>query len=345
MISYYNRIVQCDLQAIYEENLDWREFERKAILVTGATGLIASYITNFLLFLKREKKMDIKIFVLCRTPHKSDLLYKDAIANGEVTPIYQDVCDLIEIKNVDYIFHLAGNASPYYILNDPVGIIRANVQGTMNVLELARRCKAKVFFASTREVYGEVKGVTRLKENSFGILDSMSPRSCYPESKRAAESLLISYFGQYGVPVYIARIAHTYGPGMNVNNDGRVMSDLIGNALQGEDIVLKSNGEALRAFCYVSDTVSACMYIILKGKSGEAYNLSNETEEISIKNLAEIISSQVGTNVILEDSQTPNAYCNYVRVGLDTSKLEELGWTPQVSLGDGIKRTINYDNK
>lgn len=342
MTNYNNSLIQNDLHRIYEENLNWLEFEGKSVLITGATGLIASYISYFFLFLKRKKNINIHLFILCRNQQKAEMLFGDSIDTGDILPIFQDVCEPINSSGFDYIFHLAGNASPYYILNDPVGIIKANVQGTLNVLELARKSNAKVFFASTREVYGEVKGISRLNETSFGCIDCMKPRSCYPESKRIAESLLVSYYHQYGIPIYIARIAHTYGPGMNTINDGRIMSDLIGNAQRGEDIVLKSNGEAKRAFCYVSDTVAGCLYVVLNGAEGEAYNLSNEKEEISIRDLAGLIASQVNTEVKYEISESNNAYCNYLRVGLDTTKLEELGWIPKVLLEEGIIRTIKY---
>lgn len=342
MITYSK--IEKDLIKIYEENLNWNAFAGCSVLITGATGFIASYLTMFFLYLKRENGIDVKITILCRTKEKAISIFGDAIYSGEVLALYQDVCEAIPYSNYDYIFHLAGNASPFYIKNDPVGIIQANVKGTNNVLELAKRCNAKVFYASTREVYGKVEGLSLLSETDFGEIDCMDLRSCYPESKRLAETMLHSFYFQYKVQVYIARIAHTYGPGITTINDGRIMSDLIGNALNRQDIVLKSRGEALRAFCYITDTVAGFFYIILKGNAGEAYNLSNEKEEISIKKLAELIASHSKTSVKYDLNSSTNVYCNYTRVGLDTKKLEQLGWSPKVKLTNGIVNTIDYDN-
>jgi nucleoside-diphosphate-sugar epimerase len=337
----YNTTLNNDLQRIYEENLNWNEFSGKNVLITGATGLIASYLTSFFIYLKQEKGINVAIYALCRTKEKALSIFGSAIASGDVEFLYQDVCQPIPFHQYDYIFHLAGNASPYFIKKDPVGIIKANVEGTLNVLELAKKCNAKVFFASTREVYGKVNGLSILSETDFGEIDCMDSRSCYPESKRLAETMLHSFYIQHNVQVYIARIAHTYGPGMSTLNDGRIMSDLLGNALRKENILLKSKGDALRAFCYVSDTVSAFMFILLKGKTGEAYNLSNEREEICIKDLAELIATLSKTKVQYDIKDNTGAYCNYQRVGLDTSKIEGLGWEPKVKLCDGIVYTLN----
>ena len=142
--------------------------------------------------------------------------------------------------------------------------------------------------------------------------------------------------------VYVARIAHTYGPGMQIENDGRIMADLIGNAVRGEDIVLKSKGEALRAFCYLSDAISGILTIMMSGEPGEAYNLSNETEEISILQLAELMVklSEGKSQLKFDIPPTNTGYCNYQRVALDSRKINVIGFRPQVPLKEGIRRTI-----
>ena len=223
--------------------------------------------------------------------------------------------------------------------------MKSNLLGTINILELAREKDVKkVLFASTREVYGENKTEDSLSEKSFGNIDCMDNRSCYPESKRAAETLCKSYYLQFGVNFNVARIAHTYGPGMKLENDGRVMADLLACAINGKNIILKSKGDALRAFCYINDTICGLFKIMLKGRESEAYNLANETEEISILRLAELIISIVPhKNLQVEfqiSKEQQNAYCNYKRVKMDTKKLYSLGWVPTISLKDGIERTI-----
>lgn len=343
MISFHHPIVSEDLAQICSTRTDWTRFAGKTVMITGATGMLATYLTYFFLYLKKEQKIDLRLIILCRTERKAKALFGEQFDNGDMELLLQDICDPLTLTDkVDYIFHLAGNASPKYINTDPVGIITANIIGTRNVLELARKSGSKVFFASTREVYGANEGKLLLDEDSFGYINPMDNRSCYPESKRAAETLLRSYFNQYGVEVYVARIAHTYGPGMQIENDGRIMADLIGNAVRGEDIVLKSKGEALRAFCYLSDAISGILTIMMSGEPGEAYNLSNETEEISILQLAELMVklSEGKSQLKFDIPPTNTGYCNYQRVALDSRKINVIGFRPQVPLKEGIRRTI-----
>ena len=345
MFEYKNMVVQEDLKQMAEEHLDWHQFDGKTILVTGATGMLATYISFFLLYLKEEKGIDLKLIALCRTKSKAETIFKEFLNKPYFNLVIQDVCDPIQCDGgIDYIFHLAGNASPHFINTDPVGIVKSNMLGTFNVLELAKeKHTSKVVFASTREVYGKNEKENSLRETSFGTIDPMENRSCYPESKRAAETIFRSYFLQYGINFNALRIAHSYGPGMNLHSDGRVMADLMGNVVDGKDIELKSSGEALRAFCYITDAVTGLFYAALKGEAGEAYNLANETEEISIRDLARMLVSlrkEKDLKVVFNIPETNSGYCNYKRVGLNTQKIESLGWRPTVSLKDGCQKTI-----
>lgn len=343
MIVFKKQIVQEDLAQICKTELDWREFDEKTVLIAGATGMLAVYLTYTFLYFKEHYGIEVRVIALCRTKSKAENIFKEFLNKPYFTLLLQDVCEPIQYEGkIDYIFHLAGNASPHFINTDPVGIMKTNLLGTINVLELAKVKGSKVFFASTREVYGRNENARSLDENAFGVINPMENRSCYPESKRAAESLMRSYYLQYGVQTFLARIAHSYGPGMKIDNDGRIMSDLIGNVVRGEDIVLKSTGEALRAFCYVTDAITGIFYIILKEKPGEAYNLSNETEEITIKNLAMKLASLSNgkSKVVFQIPKENSGYCNYKRVGLDTRKLMGIGWVPSVKLLEGLKKTI-----
>ena len=345
MFEYKNMVVQEDLKQMAEDHLDWHQFDGKTILVTGATGMLATYISYFLLYLKEEKGIDLKLIALCRTKSKAEKVFKNFLDKPYIQLLLQDVCEPIQYDgSIDYIFHLAGNASPHFINSDPVGIVKSNMLGTFNVLELAKeKHTSKVVFASTREVYGKNEKENSLTETSFGTIDPMENRSCYPESKRAAETIFRSYFLQYGVNFNALRIAHSYGPGMNLHSDGRVMADLMGNVVDGKDIELKSTGEALRAFCYITDAVTGIFYAVLKGKPGEAYNLANETEEISIHDLAQMLVSlrkDKSLKVVFNIPESNTGYCNYKRVGLNTCKIESLGWQPAIGLKDGCQRTL-----
>lgn len=333
-----------DLQSISEADLPWRELDGKTVLITGATGMLASYVTELLLYLHEHAGINITVIALCRNRQKAEQYFGSYLAKSYFHLLIQDVCTPIAYGGkVDYVFHLAGNASPYFINSDPVGIMKCNLLGTINVLEYARKCHTiKVIFASTREVYGKNEEAELLDEQAFGTLNPLDDRSCYPESKRAAETLLKSYYLQYGVNFNTIRIAHSYGPTMKLENDGRVMADLMGDVVAGRDIMLKSSGEAVRAFLYITDAVAGMFTVLFHGEPAMAYNLANETEPISIKDLAHMMATLREDKkikvVVSEGGQ--KGYCTYRRTALDTSAIEQLGWKPQISLKEGINRVL-----
>lgn len=337
------------MQRMSEAKLPWRELDGKTVLVTGATGMLASYVTWLLLYLHEHAGINVSVVALCRNRQRAEQYFGSYIRKPYFHLLIQDVCEPIVYEGkVDYVFHLAGNASPYFINSDPVGIMKCNLLGTMNVLEYARDCQTKkVVFASTREVYGKNEEAERLNEQAFGTLDPLEDRSCYPESKRAAETLLKSYYLQYGVNFNAIRIAHSYGPTMQLENDGRVMADLMGDVVAGRDIVLKSSGEAIRAFLYISDAVEGMFTILFRGETAKAYNLANETEPISIKDLAHMLAASRADKkiqvVVSEGGQ--KGYCTYRRTALDTMAIEQLGWKPQISLKEGINRVLQFNSK
>ena len=338
---YSNNIVQEDLRRMATPEL-CDALDNKTVMVAGATGMLATYITFFLCFLRNEYGVNVTIVALCRTKSKADSLYAEFYREEWFTLLLQDICEPIRYEgNVDYIFHLAGNASPYFIKNDPVGIVKSNLLGTFNILEFAKDRHIKnLLFASTREVYGKNEDKESLKETDFGTFDCLEPRACYPESKRAAETICQAYCLQHGVPFCAVRIAHSYGPGMNLRNDGRVMADLMSNAVDGKDIILKSDGTAERAFCYITDAVSAMFLVLINGGKGKAYNIANETEPITIGDLAHRLAEISGVKVVFDiPQQQSNAYCNYRRSGLDCHEVAALGWNAMVSLEEGLMNT------
>ena len=340
---FENSIVKDDLKMIISEKIDFEKLRNKTFLITGANGLIASYYTYTLMYLNDIKHLNIKILLLVRNKKKTE---QNIGKRDDVIILEQDVCDKIDyIDNIDYIIHMASSSNPKTIIEKPVDIIKSNVLGTLNILNLAKTHKSEVLFTSTREVYGAMdKNVEKISEEDFGKLNFYELRACYPESKRLAETLILSYAYQYNIKYKIVRIAHTYGPGMNINSDGRIMSDLLEAVVNKKDIVLKSNGEAIRAFCYIVDTIRALFYITLDNNENEVYNVSNETEEISVKDLAyklkEIFNDR-NINVKFQIENDNRKYVSFKRVKLDTKKLEKLGWKPIISLEEGVKRTVN----
>lgn len=342
MALYHHQQVQQDLKELLQQNVPWQQLQNKTVLITGATGMLASYLGFMLLFLNEQLKLNIKPIFLARSQHKLSLVYGEALAGAHC--LIQDICEPVRYDGViDYVVHAAGPASPYAIKHNPVGIIQANVQGTLQVSELARQHQTiNILFVSTREVYGAVEAKECLHEQDMGWIDPLDPRDCYPESKRLAEALLMAYHTQYQIRFNTVRLAHSYGPGMQLENDGRVMADLMNDAVQGRDIQLNSTGEAERAFCYVTDAVSGLLRVMLQGKPCHAYNLANEQEPTMVRDLAHLLQRLTGKNkdVLLQSKGTTTAYTTYKRTALDTSKLRELGWQPYVSLTEGLIRTL-----
>lgn len=343
MLNYRHPLVQNDLQFLKQASVHWELLKNKTILITGATGLIASWLSFMLIYLNEKNNYNIKLILLARNKKKLE----EAFGNESLNMLYkvQDVCEKITVNsNLDYIFHAAGAASPYDIVHNPAGIAKTNTLGTLNVLEVARSANTqKVIFTSTREVYGKVEGKDLITEKDMGIIDPLDSRSCYPEGKRMAETLMKSFSLQYGIKFNTLRIAHVYGPGMQLQNDGRVMADFLKDALNKEDIQIKSNGTAVRSFCYITDAAEAFFRILIYGKNNQAYNIANESEPVTLLDLAHRIQAITKNNksVHIISNQNPEpGYCNYKRTGLNTSKTESLGWKPKVSLSEGINRTI-----
>lgn len=345
MISLTHPIVEEDIRGILEADLDWRSLYGKTVLVTGATGMLASYFCFVLVGLNRYFDAGITIIALARDQEKLKVAFGETPDMFGVHYLVQDVCDdLAWADTVDYVFHAAGAASARAIVENPVGIINANVLGTRNVLELARsRGTQRVLFASTREVYGAVLDKDSITESDMGSLDPLDPRSCYPESKRAAESLLMAYANQYRVPFNVARIAHSYGPGMAIADDGRVMADFMNDAVNGRDIHLNSTGEAERAFCYVADAVEGLFRILLMGESNTAYNIANEFGAIRVVDLASKLQliANTGKGVTIEGKNNNAGYTNYRRIPLCVDRLTKLGWEGHTSLDVGLARTLS----
>lgn len=339
-------IIGQDLREIFR-SFDWTNFKDKTILITGANGHIASYLVYSLAYANTHGNLGAKLIVNSRNGRKLHDSFAHLYNKDWFCPVVSDVCELnTEASAIDYVFHFAGNASPYFISHDPVGILSTNILGTFRVCELSKKYTGcKVIFASTREVYGENTEVQTLDVSSFGRLDPLDPRSCYPESKRAAEAVIEAYHRQYDVKYGILRIAHCYGPGMKLNNDGRVMSDFLNFACNKEDIILNSSGKALRSFIYITDAIKAIL-LVASQPENTVVNLSNETEELSVLNLARLIADLAGDiHVTTKIAQDSALYTNYKRIPLDCTQLERLGWKPEVNLRTGLERTLSYFSK
>ncbi|MDR0560143.1 MAG: NAD-dependent epimerase/dehydratase family protein [Prevotellaceae bacterium] len=349
-LSYYNPVVQNDLDEIIAGNFLWNRLKHKSVLITGINGMLAACMVYTLFHLNKKLNLNVKITGLARNREKAEQLFSAMLDDINFEFLFQDVNEPLNCQqNIDFIIHAAGSASAFAIVNDPVGTVKANTVGTFNIMELARQKRAeKVLFTSSREVYGRTENIPIISETDFGAIDPLESRSCYPESKRMAEAVLKAYQKQFGINFVSVRIAHAYGPGMKLENDGRIMSDLMSNIINNQDITLKSTGEALRSFCYITDAVKAIFLTLLEGKNGEAYNIANETEEISINDLAALMITlrpEKKLKIKYEIPKKMEGYLNYRRTPLNTDKIERLGWQPTISLKEGIERTLNSFEK
>lgn len=339
-----NPIVKEDLKFITSSDNPWNNLEGKTILISGANGFLPSFMVKTILYLN-ENLFENKTKIIALVRNKNKAIKRFPQRNDDLTFHVHDICKPFKIESdVDFIVHAASQASPKYYNQDPVGTLCPNLIGTYQLLELARKNDLESFlFFSSGEVYGEtLKFPTR--ENEYGYLDPTDIRSCYAESKRMGENMCVSWFKQYDVPTKIIRPFHTYGPGMSLD-DGRVFADFVSNIVNHENIVMKSSGEACRAFCYLADAIAGFFTVLFKGENGESYNVGNDKGEVSIKDLAQRLVElypEYGLKVIKKTRKDINYLESKItRNSPDISKIRSLGWEPYYSIEDGFKRTID----
>lgn len=345
---FENQIIYEDMLSI-EKRTDLKQLRNATVFVTGASGMLASYLVLFLIWLNERHSYDIKIYAGVRHPSKAEARF-GVYSQRNYFHLYTDDVNLPVTLNVkvDYIIHAASLASPQFYGSNPVETILPNVIGTNELLKFSERCKVKAFlFFSSGAVYGEMTDVDKIRENDIGYLDYCALGSAYGESKRCGEALSLAYFREYGIPVKIVRINHTYGPTLDLNNDRRAFSEFVKNVIHHENIILKSDGHEKRAFCYLSDATVAFFKILLCGKAGEAYNLVNEKEFISIKELAELLialSPQKDLSIVYQPREE-KGYLNLAQTSAiccSSEKLRALGFEPLISAAEGFKRTIKF---
>jgi UDP-glucuronate decarboxylase len=301
------------------------------ILVTGGAGFIGSHLVEFLLKEGHE--------ILCLdnyfTGSKENLLHLRDQPRLEM--IRHDVVEPVMLE-IDQIYHLACPASPVHYQYNPVKTIKTNVLGTLHMLGLAKRVKARILLASTSEIYGDPLEHPQ-REEYWGNVNCLGPRSCYDEGKRVAETLMMDYHRQNRVDIRIARIFNTYGPRMALN-DGRVVSNFIVQALSGQDITIYGEGRQTRSFCYVSDLVAGLVSLMNCEEQTEPVNLGNP-EEFTIMELAHKVLALTQSASTLVHKPLPAD--DPVRRRPDISRAKDkLGWQPKVLLEEGLKATIPY---
>ncbi len=337
-----------DINVAAQQCIGLAALENRNILVTGASGLIGSFIVDMLMYIFEEMNVHISICVLGRNKERLEMRFRSHTAKSNFHIIQHDITKPLSTENrFDYIIHAASNAHPVAFANDPVGTMLGNLLGTQYLLDYAWRHGTKrTLYVSSGEVYGQgAQDVLRFDETYSGYVDSMTSRACYPNSKRATETLCAAYASQFHADVVVARPCHIYGA-CTTDGDNRASAQFINNVINGQDIVLKSPGQQLRSYCYIADCASALLTILLRGETANAYNVANIESEVTILQLAETIARLSGRKVVFEQPEDAEkaGYSKVSRSVLNAQKLEALGWKAVYSLDEGIGQTISIRN-
>jgi UDP-glucuronate decarboxylase len=303
----------------------------KRVLVTGGAGFLGSHLCDRLVA-DGDHVVCLDNFFTGTRDNVAHLL-----SNPRFELVRHDVEHPLTME-VDEIYHLACPASPIHYQRNPVRTIRTAVQGTLHLLDVARESSARILIASTSEIYGDPSQHPQT-ESYWGNVNPVGPRACYDEGKRCAESLAVSYARQYGTQVRIARIFNTYGPRLH-QADGRVVSNFVVQALNGQPLTVYGDGQQTRSFCYVSDLIEGFLRLMASPPGTEVVNLGNP-RETSMVDLAELVRRLTGSSSTIIKAPLPKD--DPVRRKPDiTQARERLGWEPKVNLEQGLMKTIEY---
>ena len=345
MTLYENAMYLDDVNAIAAADLPWEKLRDKSVMISGATGLVGSFLTDVLMK-KNEEGLGCTVYALSRNAERAAKRFTAWEGNALLKFIPYDVTKpfvMDDIGTVDYILHLASNTHPMQYSTDPIGTITTNIIGLYNMLDFAVDHKAARFaFASSNEIYGENRGDVELFDEDYcGYINCNTMRAGYPEGKRCGEALCQAYKAQKGLDVVIPRLTRSYGPTM-LMSDTKAISQFIRKGIAGEDIILKSEGTQYYSYTYVADAVSGLLTVLLCGENGEAYNIADIASDIMLKDLAAIIAETAGKKVVFElpDAVEAAGYSKATKARLDGSKLKALGWKPLYDMAGGLSRTI-----
>ncbi len=336
-----------DEQLVVQGLADINWWDGKSVLVIGATGLIGSATVRALNYIRQTYGLSLSITAAGRSSEKLEERF------GTTSGLAFWCCDVSAFdqfpEHYDVVIDAASSADPVSFAHSPVSVMQANLTGVSNLLEQLRtQGDGVLVYISSGEIYGSFTHERLMTEEMSGYIDTMSPRSCYPSSKRAAETLCASYCQQYGIDVRIARPAHIFGPGFS-ETDSRASATFFRDALQGHNLVLTSSGKQHRTFTYITDCVSGLLTIASNGTAGQAYNIANTDNNAQFRKFAQHIADSAGVRAILPEDTTPaeqpatppTGQPDLIRASsLCDKKLRSLGWQPQVDLTHGIARTI-----
>lgn len=326
-----NSIFEEDIKNIIND-FDMSVFDGKTILVTGATGLIGKLCVKSLL----NSGYNTQVIALVRDEEKAKNIFGES---KRLTYLVQDINQRINTtRRVDYIIHAASTTSSKDFVEKPVETIYTAINGSRNILEFAKNKRLEgMVYLSSLEIYG-VNEKENIKEENYGYIDILNPRSSYSESKKMVETMCISYGTEYGVPVKIARLAQTFGAGVSIS-DNRVFAQFAKAIINKENIILHTKGETKRNYCYTTDAVRGIFTILTKGENNNAYNVANENSYCSISEMAHLLENEY-TKVEYKIDEVNRGYNPTVKIALNTEKLNALGWEAKVDLKEMFDRLI-----
>lgn len=340
-----NDLYRQDIIHIAEYSVDWRQLNNKGILITGGTGLIGTFLIDVLMYRNNIYKDNITIYAMGRCKEKAVIRFKDYFNSPFFQFIQQDVQSPIDLNiDIDFVIHGASNTHPVAYATAPINTLLLSINGTKNILDFTLTHKVKkILFISSVEIYGENRGDTEyFKEDYCGYVDCNILRACYSEGKRAAETLCQAYITEKNINCVIARCCRIYGPTMG-SDDTKVIAQFIRNVCNNEDIILKSKGTQQYSYCYVADICSGLLLLLLKGQNGEAYNISDMNCNISLSQIAQILADNTHQNIRYELPPPIESlgYSKATKALLDSNKLQNLGWSPEYTIKDGLLRSVD----
>jgi nucleoside-diphosphate-sugar epimerase len=340
-----------DVKYVADLKLPWEKLCGSSVMITGATGLIGSFLVDVLMYKNINENFDCTLYPVSRSKERARERFGNYMESPEFrycsldinAPLNEWSGIIPSEENLGYMVHLASNTHPVAYSTDPIGTIYSNIIGTANLLEFAYNHKTKrCAFASSNEIYGENRGDTELFDEDYcGYIASNTLRAGYPESKRCGETLCQAYIKQKEMDIVIPRFTRSYGPTM-LMSDTKAISQFIRKAIAGEDIVLKSEGMQYYSYTYVADAVAGLLFILLSGECGEAYNIADQSSDIRLKDLAKLIAGCAGKDVVFElpDEVEKAGYSTATVARLDGSKLRGLGFSVRYDIKEGITRTV-----
>ena len=319
------------------------------VLISGVSGMIGAVLTDILLFSNRTYGTQYNVIGLGRSKSHSEDMFDEYEKSDYFKFVQHDINQAIpEVGAVDCVIHAASNTHPVDYSGDPIGTITANVIGTNNLLEYAvsHGCRRFVFLSSV-EIYGENKGdIERFDETYNGYINCNTLRAGYPESKRTGEALCQAYGKKYNLDFVIPRLCRVYGPTMSLR-DSKAIAQFIKNAANDDDIVLKSEGKQLYSYIDVFQAAYAVLFIMLNGENGNAYNISADSGEWYMRELADMAASHAGKKVVfdLPDEKEKAGFSTATKALLDNNKLKKLGWQECFECNEILDYTIDIVRK